>query len=44
MTVNENLADQVLNEITRAAIAYLTNACTAEQFIIRLRMIVKAIQ
>lgn len=42
MTENEQLADQMLNEITRAALAYLTNKWTAEQFLLRLRAILRA--
>lgn len=41
MTENERLANECLIEIQRAMIAFLNNQWSAEQFVIRLKMILK---
>lgn len=43
MTVNDELAKEVIIEVSRAIAHYLSNKWTSEQFITRMRQIVKAL-
>jgi hypothetical protein len=42
MSENDRLADELVVELSRALLAYLTNQWTGEQFIVRLQAIFRA--